>query len=106
MLLNCAHHHGDPATQRDKARRENYGEGRRDKVTPSLHSVSIEQFRMGTKQEFVCVCGCGCESESVCVRLDKAEEWRRVIEISIKEVISGVIAEVLWCECVLVCVCV
>ena len=54
----------------------------------------------------MCVCGCGCESESVCERLDKAEEWRRVIEISIKEVISGVIAEVLWCECVLVCVCV
>lgn len=32
----------------------------------------------------------------VCARQDNTQEWRRVIEISIKEVISGVIAEVLW----------
>lgn len=32
----------------------------------------------------------------VCARQDNTQEWRSVIEISIKEVISGVIAEVLW----------
>lgn len=32
----------------------------------------------------------------VCARQDNRREWRRVIEISIKEVVSGVIAEVLW----------
>ena len=58
------------------------------------------------RSKSLCVCAVVAASLRVCVRLDKAEEWRRVIEISIKEVISGVIAEVLWCECVLVCVCV
>lgn len=43
---------------------------------------SIEQLRMGMG--------------GVCARQDNTQEWRRVIEISIKEVISGVIAEVLW----------
>lgn len=37
----------------------------------------------------------------VCARQDNTPEWRHVIEISIKEVIPGVIAEVLWfCVCV------
>lgn len=35
-------------------------------------------------------------TSGVCVRQDNAEERHGVIEISIKEVISGVIAEVLW----------
>lgn len=43
---------------------------------------SIEQLRMGLG--------------GVCARQDNTQEWRHVIEISIKEVISGVIAEVLW----------
>lgn len=30
------------------------------------------------------------------MRQDNTQEWHSVIEISIKEVISGVIAEVLW----------
>lgn len=38
------------------------------------------------------------------MRQDNTQEWHSVIEISIKEVISGVIAEVLWfvfgCVCV------
>lgn len=39
-----------------------------------------------------------------CARQDNTQEWRSVIEISIKEVISGVIAEVpLVCVCVCVC---
>lgn len=42
----------------------------------------IEQLRMGTG--------------GVCVRQDNTQEWQSVIEISINEVISGVIAEVLW----------
>lgn len=32
----------------------------------------------------------------MCVRQDNTQEWQSVIEISIKEVISGVIAEALW----------
>lgn len=39
----------------------------------------------------------------VCARQDNTQEWRSVIEISIKEVISGVIAEVLFEVCVCVC---
>lgn len=38
----------------------------------------------------------------VCARQDNTQEWRSVIEISIKEVISGVIAEVLFEVCVCV----
>lgn len=52
------------------------------KVTSSLMDPSIEQLRMGMG--------------GVCARQDNTQEWRHVIEISIKEVISGVIAEVLW----------
>lgn len=59
------------------------------KVTSSLMDPSIEQLRMGMG--------------GVCARQDNTQEWRHVIEISIKEVISGVIAEVLWF--VFVCVC-
>lgn len=36
------------------------------------------------------------DRRNVCARQDNTQGWRRVIEISIKEVISGVIAEVLW----------
>lgn len=54
------------------------------KAARSPHSSSehpIEELRMGTGGE--------------CVRQDNAKERHGVIEISIKEVISGVIAEVL-----------
>lgn len=52
-----------------------------NKVTSFLVGASIEQLRMGTG--------------GVCARQDNTQEWHSVIEISIKEVISGVIAEVL-----------
>lgn len=51
------------------------------KVTSSLMDASMEQLRMGMG--------------GVCARQDNTQERRHVIEISIKEVISGVIAEVL-----------
>lgn len=50
--------------------------------SPHPPQASIEQLRTGTREE--------------CARQDNTKEWRSVIEISIKGVISGVIAEVLW----------
>lgn len=58
------------------------------KVTSFLAGESIEQLRMGMG--------------GVCARQDNTPEWHSVIEISIKEVTSGVIVEVLFEFCVCV----